>query len=468
MKRWAWMLVLLVGCGSDKDGPVDVEGDEAGECADGADNDSNGDFDCDDAGCEGSPDCEASDEGDEGSDDDGPATGDDDAGETGGSDTSGESDDTGASTSGDDASGDDTSGEDDGTAEDTGDTAEPVDPTDPVDPTGGDDGDIDFGTGADDDGDGYRASVDCDDTDPTVHPDAEEVCDGVDNDCNGMTDGEDTALSADVMLVFYLDADGDGFGVPDDTALGCEAPDGYAENPDDCNDDNPDSTLIRPWYMDADDDGFGDVEVSLELCDRPVGYIADFSDCDDARDDISPAAPETWGDSIDNNCNGETDEDDAIEGLWLGTTTGTAVYTHFHTCVYSPTAEFTCDGTANAEIYASGSGAMTEGAFDCLLTRVPGTGPTSGSCGEGLRLEASFFLTSDGGTEFEGTMLWERDEFCLVSSAAWVDRYFTATGSLTEDGLAINFSRSNVCLDGVGTHGFLGDVSVQIMLEPPE
>ena len=48
MKRWAWMLVLLVGCGSDKDGPVDVEGDEAGECADGADNDSNGDFDCDD------------------------------------------------------------------------------------------------------------------------------------------------------------------------------------------------------------------------------------------------------------------------------------------------------------------------------------------------------------------------------------------------------------------------------------
>jgi hypothetical protein len=36
-----------------------IEGDEAGECSDGADNDRNGYFDCDDHGCTGSPDCAA-------------------------------------------------------------------------------------------------------------------------------------------------------------------------------------------------------------------------------------------------------------------------------------------------------------------------------------------------------------------------------------------------------------------------
>lgn len=38
--------------------PEEIEGDDAGECSDGADNDQNGDFDCDDDGCEDSPDCE--------------------------------------------------------------------------------------------------------------------------------------------------------------------------------------------------------------------------------------------------------------------------------------------------------------------------------------------------------------------------------------------------------------------------
>jgi hypothetical protein len=51
-----WIGLFSISCG-------DVEGDEAGECRDGADNDQNGYFDCQDNGCWGSPDCDGVDPG---------------------------------------------------------------------------------------------------------------------------------------------------------------------------------------------------------------------------------------------------------------------------------------------------------------------------------------------------------------------------------------------------------------------
>ncbi|MFH1252959.1 MAG: putative metal-binding motif-containing protein [Candidatus Uhrbacteria bacterium] len=40
----------------------------------------------------------------------------------------------------------------------------------------------------DDDGDGFTADEDCDDASAAIHPGADEICDSLDNDCNGIVD----------------------------------------------------------------------------------------------------------------------------------------------------------------------------------------------------------------------------------------------------------------------------------------
>jgi len=157
------------------------------------------------------------------------------------------------------------------------------------------------------DGDGYDTPADCDDDDSDVNPGAAEVCDTVDNDCDGTVDNDD-AVDA---TTWYADQDGDGFGDPADSATACEAPTDRVANSDDCdvtselaytgaaevcdavdNDcdgtvDNDDAVDATTWYADQDGDGFGDPADSATACEPASNQVDNPDDCDDADGEIS-------------------------------------------------------------------------------------------------------------------------------------------------------------------------------------
>ena len=180
------------------------------------------------------------------------------------------------------------------------------------------------------------SSDDCDDTQSTISPNATEICDEIDNDCDGDID-EGDAADADI---WYADSDGDGFGDPTQTNAACSAPSEYVADDQDCADDDatihPDANEIcdeidndcdgdiddadsslsgaETWYIDADGDGYGSDAYTVETCDQPFGYVADNSDCEDWNASAHPGGTEVC-DGVDNDCDGDTDdEDDSLTG----------------------------------------------------------------------------------------------------------------------------------------------------------
>ena len=185
--------------------------------------------------------------------------------------------------------------------------------------------------------------TDCDDSAATVHPTATEACNGVDDDCDGLTDDDDPSLDPSTASTWYVDDDGDGYGDAAQATQACSQPSGWVGDSSDCNDaaasihpgmaevcnsvdddcdgltddDDPglDASTRATWYDDSDGDGFGDASAGTDACGQPSGTVSDDGDCDDTDPSVNPGAQDVCN-GDDDNCDGDIDEE-ALDGMIL-------------------------------------------------------------------------------------------------------------------------------------------------------
>jgi hypothetical protein len=161
---------------------------------------------------------------------------------------------------------------------------------------------------------------DCDDTKSAVNPDAVEVCDNVDNDCDAQTDEGFTFKDYDNNTRALGDACGAGecsngkvqCAVDKQSAVCSTGGNATSESCDgkdnDCNGiiDNG----LEPksaFYKDGDDDTFGGGVGSIQ-CGPFNGYVVQVDgDCDDKNDSVYPGATEKCN-GVDDDCNVQIDE----------------------------------------------------------------------------------------------------------------------------------------------------------------
>lgn len=207
-----------------------------------------------------------------------------------------------------------------------------------TDDTAETDTDTDTDIDTDTDGDGYSGAEDCDEASPAINVAATEVCDGVDNNCDGTTDDADSALDLSSASAWYADVDGDAYGDAATSTLACTAPGGLVADATDCDDDagsihpgapetcnevdddcdtlvdaaDPDldtAEQIKSW-PDADGDGYGDEDATPTfVCTVPEGSVTNSGDCDDTQPLAWEGAVESC-DGADNDCDGVADSSD--------------------------------------------------------------------------------------------------------------------------------------------------------------
>ena len=174
-------------------------------------------------------------------------------------------------------------------------------------------------------------NTDCNDAVGTINPGAQEICDGIDNDCDALVDNNDPSVTG--QNTYYADIDGDGYGAAA-AILSCTAPANSSLNNLDCNDavgtinpaaqeicdggidndcdalvdtNDPSVSVQNTYYADVDGDGFG-AGAAILSCTAPTNSSVNNLDCNDGNNLVNPNATEVCSNLIDDNCNGQTDE----------------------------------------------------------------------------------------------------------------------------------------------------------------
>ena len=179
----------------------------------------------------------------------------------------------------------------------------------------------------DDDGDEDPDITDCAPLDAAIFTGADEVCDGKDNNCDGIVD----EAGAQGCTDYFADQDWDGHGAGDPHCLCLPSAQYKAVAADDCNDLNPWSfpgatemcdgvdndcdvdvdengaTGCNWFFADPDGDGFGSGDPVCSCAAPGNGWAVMPGDCDEESSDVHPGALETC-DEIDNDCDTEVDE----------------------------------------------------------------------------------------------------------------------------------------------------------------
>jgi hypothetical protein len=281
---------------------------------------------------------------------------------------------------------------------------------------------------ADDDNDGDPDELDCQSLNPDVNHKAQEICNGIDDNCNGVADEE----NAKGCATWYYDGDGDTYGVATTKCL-CKADGMYrATRAGDCDDaksevnegaiekcnkidDNCDGVIDPPgaqgsttYYQDKDSDGYGNPSVKKALCAPDGDYkVTNNTDCNDADKNVRPNAVESCN-GVDDNCDGTTDPADS---------TGCSAF-YFDS-------DLDGYGTAASKCLCKGAGQYTaKNASDCCDTdsaAKPGAGGWFTVARKGC---GGFDYNCDGKTDYQ----WDKNDggscssgfFTCNENAGWV------------------------------------------------
>ncbi len=250
---------------------------------------------------------------------------------------------------------------------------------------------------------------DCDDGNVAVFAGATEVCDGIDNNCDGTVDDDDAAL---------------------------------------------DISSTSTWYADSDYDGHGDSAVTVQACEKPVDFVALDDDCDDAASDVYPGAVELCN-GIDDDCDSGTSEDsrvtlrDGVTGDWSEIT---STFTGAVTADSEGTIEV-CGGTWNVNVDVQAD-INIRGYNDPVLNG-GGTGPVLSMTTDGVHaiaqnltmtggLGTSAMAAGEGFTTAGGAVSCNADASVELQSINLLNNQADIGGAIASDGCDVDLAKVTI------------------------